>query len=151
MPQSLDHSKLEGIASTLHIIGHALDASERNPSSDGPDERKIVSSNFTCTLQFILWSFNIDAVIARPWLCPNPFAYGMQDLRKECPDILTIEDGCLLSCSGETGGKQFRAPPNFQDLPAFFGSGPRPASARAQKNINILNQLKGAREETERM
>jgi hypothetical protein len=45
MPQSLDHSKLEGNASTLQIIGHILDASELNLSSDGPDERKI----FTCT------------------------------------------------------------------------------------------------------
>jgi hypothetical protein len=75
----------------------------------------------------------------------------MQDLRKECPDILTIEDGCLLSSSGETSGKHFRAPPNFQESPHFFGSGPGPASARAQKIINILNQLKVAREETGRM
>ncbi|GAQ79996.1 hypothetical protein KFL_000430380 [Klebsormidium nitens] len=85
----------------------------------------------------------VDAIAYRRFL--------VRDMMKECPTILTYEDGCHVAASGETGGRCFRAPATIQNLPAFFGSGPRPAAAREHQIIDTLRALRRVEKELEKL
>jgi hypothetical protein len=80
---------------------------------------------------------------SRLFLISSSYPCALQEMRTSCPSILTYEDGCHVAFSGETGGKRYRAPSRMQDLPAYFGSGPRPAAAAARQKIDALKQLEG--------